>query len=162
MNNKKAKGNTFPSFTKLYNLLNDLGWEYDRMSTDGQTTLNEIYYIVGREPIEDDLPLDTVQGNMKMTSKRLADEIEYMNNRVIEERMVRRKIVGGNILEIKVDDVEFTNLDDEIYDNLSWYCDMNLVDETPRLKNKFYEVRNKMVDFIESVRAEQVEGKDEI
>ena len=64
--------------------------------------------------------------------------------------------------DISVDDVEFTNLDDEIYDNLSWYCDMNLVDETPRLKNKFYEVRNKMVDFIESVRAEQVEGKDEI
>ena len=41
-----------------------------------------------------------------------------------------------DISEIKVDDVEFTNLDDEIYDNLSWYCDMNLVDETPRLKNK--------------------------
>jgi hypothetical protein len=66
-----------------------------------------------------------------------------------------------DISEIKVDDVEFTNLDDEIYDNLSWYCDMNLVDETPRLKNKFYEIRNKIVDFIESVRAEQVEGKDE-
>ena len=63
--------------------------------------------------------------------------------------------------EIKVDDVEFTNLDDEIYDNLSWYCDMNLVDETPRLKNKFYEVRNKMIDFIETVRAEQVEDKYE-
>ena len=63
--------------------------------------------------------------------------------------------------DISVDDVEFTNLDDEIYDNLSWYCDMNLVDETPRLKNKFYEVRNKMVDFIESVRAEQVEGEDD-
>jgi hypothetical protein len=29
------------------------------------------------------------------------------------------------------------------------------------LKNKFYEIRNKIVDFIESVRAEQVEGKDE-
>ena len=66
-----------------------------------------------------------------------------------------------DISEIKVDDVEFTNLDDEIYDNLSWYCDMNLVDETPRLKNKFYEIRNKIVDFIESVRAEQVEGEDE-
>jgi hypothetical protein len=63
--------------------------------------------------------------------------------------------------DISVDDVEFTNLDDEIYDNLSWYCDMNLVDETPRLKNKFYEIRNKMVDFIESVRAEQVEGEDD-
>ena len=66
-----------------------------------------------------------------------------------------------DISEIKVDDVEFTNLDDEIYDNLSWYCDMNLVDETPRLKNKFYEIRNKIVDFIESVRAEQVEDKEE-
>ena len=63
--------------------------------------------------------------------------------------------------DIAVNDVEFTNLDDEIYDNLSWYCDMNLVDETPRLKNKFYEIRNKMVDFIESVRAEQVEGEDD-
>ena len=63
--------------------------------------------------------------------------------------------------DISVDDVEFTNLDDEIYDNLSWYCDMNLVDETPRLKNKFYEVRNKMIDFIETVRAEQVEDKYE-
>ncbi len=63
--------------------------------------------------------------------------------------------------DIAVNDVEFTNLDDEIYDNLSWYCDMNLVDETPRLKNKFYEVRNKMVDFIESVRSEQVEDKYE-
>ena len=69
--------------------------------------------------------------------------------------------MNKDLSEIKVDDVEFTNLDDEIYDNLSWYCDMNLVDETPRLKNKFYEVRNKMIDFIESVRAEQVEGKDE-
>ena len=59
--------------------------------------------------------------------------------------------------DISVDDVEFTNLDDEIYDNLSWYCDMNLVDETPRLKNKFYEIRNKIIDFIETVRAEQVE-----
>ena len=63
--------------------------------------------------------------------------------------------------DIAVNDVEFTNLDDEIYDNLSWYCDMNLVDETPRLKNKFYEVRNKMIDFIETVRAEQVEDKYE-
>jgi len=69
--------------------------------------------------------------------------------------------MNKDLSEIKVDDVEFTNLDDEIYDNLSWYCDMNLVDETPRLKNKFYEVRNKMIDFIETVRAEQVEGKDE-
>jgi len=53
MNNKKAKGNTFPSFTKLYNLLNDLGWEYQRMSTDGQTTLNEIYAMIGIEPIKE-------------------------------------------------------------------------------------------------------------
>jgi len=65
--------------------------------------------------------------------------------------------MSKDISEIKVDDAEFTNLDDEIYDNLSWYCDMNLVDETPRLKNKFYEIRNKIIDFIETVRAEQVE-----
>ncbi len=28
---------------KLYGLLNDLGWEWQRMSTDGQMTLNTIY-----------------------------------------------------------------------------------------------------------------------
>ena len=28
---------------KLYHLLNDLGWEWQRMSTSGQETLNKIY-----------------------------------------------------------------------------------------------------------------------
>ena len=43
---------------RLLNLLNDLGWEYQRMSTDGQTTLNEIYAMVGIEPMEDDRHMD--------------------------------------------------------------------------------------------------------
>ena len=51
---------------KLYGLLQDLGWEYQRMSTDGQTTLNSIYEMVGIEPMEDDRHLD----------------VEYMMNKV--------------------------------------------------------------------------------
>ena len=51
---------------RLLALLNDLGWEYQRMSTDGQTTLNEIYAMVGIEPMEDDRHLD----------------IDYMMNKV--------------------------------------------------------------------------------
>ena len=43
---------------RLLALLNDLGWEYQRMSTSGQTTLNEIYDMVGIEPMEDDRHLD--------------------------------------------------------------------------------------------------------
>ena len=51
---------------RLLALLKDLGWEYQRMSTDGQTTLNEIYAMVGIEPMEDDRHLD----------------IDYMMNKV--------------------------------------------------------------------------------
>ena len=51
---------------KLIGLLQDLGWEYQRMSTDGQSTLNEIYEMVGIEPMEDDRHLD----------------IDYMMNKV--------------------------------------------------------------------------------
>tara|TARA_R100000988_G_scaffold91520_1_gene55342 strand:- start:239 stop:430 length:192 start_codon:yes stop_codon:yes gene_type:complete len=43
---------------RLLALLNDLGWEYQRMSTDGQMTLNTIYEMVGIEPMEDDRHLD--------------------------------------------------------------------------------------------------------
>ena len=43
---------------RLLALLNDLGWEYQRMSTSGKTTLNEIYAMVGIEPMEDDRHLD--------------------------------------------------------------------------------------------------------
>ena len=43
---------------KFIGLLQDLGWEYQRMSTSGQTTLNEIYDMVGIEPMEDDRHLD--------------------------------------------------------------------------------------------------------
>ena len=39
---------------KFIRLLQDLGWEYQRMSTSGQTTLNEIYDMVGIEPMEDE------------------------------------------------------------------------------------------------------------
>mgnify|MGYP003137384337 CR=1 FL=1 len=51
---------------QLIELLNNLGWEYQRMSTDGQTILNTIYAMVGIEPMEDDRQLD----------------IEYMMNKV--------------------------------------------------------------------------------
>ena len=51
---------------RLLALLKDLGWEYQRMSTSGQTTLNEIYEMVGIEPI---LPEDTL-------------DFQYMINRV--------------------------------------------------------------------------------
>ena len=43
---------------KLCRLLEDLIWEYQRMSTDGQTTLNEIYAMVGIEPITPEDTLD--------------------------------------------------------------------------------------------------------
>jgi|TARA_R110000744_G_scaffold25305_3_gene62863 hypothetical protein len=53
----------------------------------------------------------------------------------------------------KFDDVEFTNLDDEVYNTLSLFCDMSLLDGMKaEFKNEFYEIRNKMVDLIESVR----------
>tara|TARA_R100000988_G_scaffold103746_2_gene84621 strand:+ start:2044 stop:2229 length:186 start_codon:yes stop_codon:yes gene_type:complete len=43
---------------KLLACLKDLGWEYQRMSTSGKETLNEIYEMVGIEPMEDDRHLD--------------------------------------------------------------------------------------------------------
>ena len=51
---------------KLYRLLDDLAWEFQRMTTSGQSTLNEIYDMVGIEPMEDDRHLD----------------VEYMMNKV--------------------------------------------------------------------------------
>jgi hypothetical protein len=51
---------------KLYRLLDDLAWEFQRMTTSGQSTLNEIYEMVGIEPI---LPEDTL-------------DFQYMINRV--------------------------------------------------------------------------------
>ena len=51
---------------RLLALLNDLGWEYQYMSSDGKVTLNEIYDMVGIEPMEDDRHLD----------------VEYMMNKV--------------------------------------------------------------------------------
>ena len=43
---------------KLCGLLNDLGWEWQRMSTDGQMTLNTIYEMIGIEPITPEDTLD--------------------------------------------------------------------------------------------------------
>ena len=51
---------------RLLALLTDLGWEYQYMSSDGKVTLNEIYDMVGIEPMEDDRHLD----------------IDYMMNKV--------------------------------------------------------------------------------
>ena len=51
---------------KLYRLLDDLAWEFQRMTTSGQSTLNKIYEMVGIEPI---LPEDTL-------------DFQYMINRV--------------------------------------------------------------------------------
>ena len=39
---------------KLMKLIDDLGWEFDRMSTSGKETLNEIFKMVGIKQ----LPLD--------------------------------------------------------------------------------------------------------
>mgnify|MGYP003132112437 CR=1 FL=1 len=36
---------------KLMDLADDLGWEYDRMSSSGQETLDKIYKILGMETI---------------------------------------------------------------------------------------------------------------
>jgi len=68
---------------RLLALLNDLGWEYQRMSTSGQTTLNEIYAMVGIEPMEDDRHLDIdymmkkVEGEqVQIISNHQADYLE--------------------------------------------------------------------------------------
>tara|TARA_R110000765_G_scaffold170265_3_gene275234 strand:+ start:226 stop:480 length:255 start_codon:yes stop_codon:yes gene_type:complete len=66
---------------KLYHLLNDLGWEYQRMSTDGQTTLNEIYAMVGIEPMEDRSV--SVEANMSLVEDDMSadpDDIEFEKN----------------------------------------------------------------------------------
>jgi len=65
---------------KFIRLLQDLGWEYQRMSTSGQTTLNEIYEMVGIEPMEDDRHLD----------------IEYMMNKVEGEKKQDVKIISNH------------------------------------------------------------------
>ena len=36
---------------KLINLADDLGWEYDRMSSSGQETLDKIYIVLGKDTI---------------------------------------------------------------------------------------------------------------
>ena len=51
---------------KLYRLLDDLAWEFQRIPTSGQSTLNEIYEMVGIAPR---LPEDTL-------------DFQYMINRV--------------------------------------------------------------------------------
>ena len=36
---------------KLIDLADDLGWEYDRMSSSGQETLDKIYIVLGKDTI---------------------------------------------------------------------------------------------------------------
>ena len=50
---------------RLLALLKDLGWEYQRMSTDGQVTLNEIYDMVGIEPMEDGTDIDLMMTKIR-------------------------------------------------------------------------------------------------
>ena len=65
---------------RLLALLKDLGWEYQYMSSDGKVTLNEIYDMVGIEPMEDDRHLD----------------IEYMMNKVEGEKGQDVKIISNH------------------------------------------------------------------
>jgi len=65
---------------KLYGLLNDLGWEWQRMSTDGQMTLNTIYEMIGIEPIT---PEDTL-------------DFQYMINKVEGEKGQDVKIISNH------------------------------------------------------------------
>ena len=39
---------------KIQKLLDDLGWEYDRMSSSGQETLEELWKIFGMKTFEKD------------------------------------------------------------------------------------------------------------
>jgi len=82
---------------KLYHLLNDLGWEYQRMSTDGQTTLNEIYAMVGIEPMEDSSV--SVEANMKaMQSKTWVEDnmITDPDDIEFEKNVFINRIKGNN------------------------------------------------------------------
>tara|TARA_R110001606_G_scaffold387553_1_gene552299 strand:+ start:1929 stop:2183 length:255 start_codon:yes stop_codon:yes gene_type:complete len=66
---------------KLYHLLNDLGWEYQRMSRDGQETLDQIYAMVGIEPMEDRSV--SVEANMSLVEDDMSadpDDIEFEKN----------------------------------------------------------------------------------
>ena len=72
---------------KLYHLLNDLGWEYQRMSRDGQETLDQIYTMVGIEPMEDSSV--SVEANTKAMQSKTTfednmitdpDDIEFEKN----------------------------------------------------------------------------------
>ena len=65
---------------RLLALLKDLGWEYQYMSSDGKVTLNEIYDMVGIEPMEDDRHLD----------------IDYMMNKVEGEKGQDVKIISNH------------------------------------------------------------------
>ena len=42
---------------KLPNLIDDLGWEYDRMTEDGKITLNKIAKIMGLPKFSDNMGL---------------------------------------------------------------------------------------------------------
>ena len=50
--NKDALLHQYQDMTdKLIDLADDLGWEYDRMSSSGQETLDKIYIVLGKDTI---------------------------------------------------------------------------------------------------------------
>ena len=82
---------------KLYHLLNDLGWEYQRMSRDGQETLDQIYAMVGIEPMEDSSV--SVEANMKaMQSKTWLEDnmITDPDDIEFEKNVFINRIKGNN------------------------------------------------------------------
>ena len=52
--NKDALLHQYQDMTdKLIDLADDLGWDYDRMSSSGQETLDEIYTVLGMQTINE-------------------------------------------------------------------------------------------------------------
>ena len=50
--NKDALLHQYQDMTdELIELADDLGWDYDRMSSSGQETLDEMYTVLGMQPI---------------------------------------------------------------------------------------------------------------
>jgi len=52
--NKDALLHQYQDMTdKLIDLADDLGWDYDRMSSSGQETLDEIYTVLGMQTMSE-------------------------------------------------------------------------------------------------------------
>tara|TARA_R110002167_G_scaffold345272_1_gene555070 strand:+ start:273 stop:545 length:273 start_codon:yes stop_codon:yes gene_type:complete len=82
---------------RLLALLKDLGWEYQRMSRDGQETLDQIYAMVGIEPMEDSSV--SVEANMKaMQSKTWLEDnmITDPDDIEFEKNVFINRIKGNN------------------------------------------------------------------